>query len=253
MKKSCFAIWLLMIVPCFAQDAIVLRMGEVIAEKLWAGAFADVVYRGDRDKIITADGKIKDIGRNTFVIGKGFWKETIAFERVDRIILGKDKKLVARVKSKLDGKTPKMRSHQSVVFGQVFLGSALGLVGGALGAVAGLGIDQDTDGVIVPAGPIIGVFAGMALGSAWGVTWAGQSALEKPIFARALGGSVLGLGLGLRALAAGESLWPVFLIAPSVLGTAFSWVGNERKYNPVTIGVGLLPNGGQGVSATWHF
>lgn len=257
MKKASFVIWLLMILPCFAQDAVVLRMGEVTAEKLWVGAFVDVVYRGDLDKKTSANGKIKDIGQHTFTIGKGFWQETIAFEKVDRMILSEHVQLIERQKKSLQGikKENQVGVNKSVVVGQLLLGTGLCVGGGFLGALAGMALDADEkDAVFLDRleGFVWGGGTGLVIGSTLGVALAGRGSFEKSIWRRALIGSLVGLGAGV-VITAETSLWPALFIAPPVGGIVVSWVGNTPKRKRMSFNVGLMHHGGQGVKATYHF
>ena len=257
MKKIGFAIWLLMIVPCFAQEAVVLRTGEVTADKLWVGAFADVVYRGDHDKRSTADGEVKDVGRNTFVIGKGFWKETIAFEKIDRMILGGSVKSIERQKELLRAisKENKAGLNSSVVVRQLLLGSGLCVGGGFLGALAGMALDADEKNEVFLdrlEGFVLGGGTGLVIGSTLGVALAGRGHFERSIWERAFIGSLVGLGVGV-VVTVEASLWPALFFAPPVCATVVSWVGNSPKRKRVSFNVGLMQHGGQGVKATYHF
>jgi hypothetical protein len=190
--------------------------------------------------------------------GNGLWKEHIAFEKVDLIVLGENRRVVERQKMLLNDEPGmyKVRSKGSVVMGQLLIGGALSVAGGFVGALAGLGADQGSgngDAFFIPAGPIIGAASGVVLGSAFGVSLVSKGSLEKPAWGRALGGSLIGFGLALKATSASDSLWPTLFIAPPVFATVLSWVGNSPKYNNVKIHVGLLLTGGQGVSAAYSF
>lgn len=257
MKKLCIAIWLWTCALCLAEDSVVLQTGDVNAEKLWVGAFADVTYRGEKDKRETANGKIRGIGRNTFIIGKGFWNEHIAFEKVDLLILGSRSQLVERLKKRVGDplRVYRRESNTSIVVGQLFMGSAFGVGGGFVGALVGAGVGPKSDGgeLYIPVGVFLGAATGLALGSALGATIASKEKLNKSPWKRALVGSLLGMGLGITATSMSHSLWPTLFVAPPVLATSFSWLGNSRQYNQVTVNAGLLRNGGQGVLAAYHF
>ncbi|MFT5366202.1 MAG: hypothetical protein ACI8V2_001149 [Candidatus Latescibacterota bacterium] len=253
MKKIGLVIWLCLVVPCAAQDAMVLRQGEVRADKLWVGAFVHVVYRVDKGKQRVASGYMKAVGRNTFTIGTGIKVVQIAFEKVSMIVLGDSRQVVERQRMMLNVQPRVYREPNitSIVIGQLLLGGALGVGGGYAGALAGMGLDGGK-GFDSLDGLVLGGAVGLVVGSALGVALVGNGSFEKSLWGRALAGSLIGFGLGV-AVASDSGLWPPLFIAPPVFATVLSWVGNSPRYNNVKINVGLLRTGGQGVSAAYHF
>ena len=247
--------------PCWAQGVVVLERGEVVASQIWVGAFAEVVYRGDDGNNTTANGKIKEVFPHALVIGKGLWKETIAFELIDVLILGDDAARVERVKKLRDDERHMRRasSNRSVVFGQLFLGGGGVVVGTMVGAGAGALVRAGTSGsgdgdfFYVPPEVVIGTVAGMVLGSAAGVYLASIDKFENPVWGRALLGSLVGFGAGVGLTYLSDSAWPSLFIGPPLMATSFCWIGNERSATYTTLNMGVLQNGGQGVSVAYHF
>ena len=261
MKRIIVLIGIWVAMPCWAQGVVVLERGEVSARQIWIGAFAEVIYQGDNGKRTTANGKVKEIFPHALIIGKGLWQETIAFELIDVLILGDNVAGVERVKKLRDDPLSKRRvaSHGSVVLGQLFLGGGGVLVGGMVGAGTGALIragtsgDRGSDFFYVPPEVLIGTVTGMILGSAAGVHFASLDKFENPVWGRALLGSLVGFGAGVGLTYMSETAWPMLFIAPPVMATSFCWIGNERSAKYTTLNMGLLQNGGQGVSVAYHF
>lgn len=261
MKRIGVFLVLFVAMPCWAQGVVVLERGEVIASQIWVGAFAEVIYRGDDGNNTTANGKVKEILPHALVIGKGFWKETIAFELIDVLILGDDVARVEMVKKLRDDESHMRRapSNTSVVFGQLFIGGGgvvVGtLAGASMGALVRAGTSDSLDGdfFYVPPEVVIGTVAGMVLGSAAGVHLASLDKFENPVWGRALLGSLVGFGMGAGLTYLSGPAWPMLFIGPPVMATSFSWIGNERSAQYTTLNMGVLRNGGQGVSVAYHF
>jgi hypothetical protein len=261
MKRMIVLMGVLMALPCWAQGVVVLERGEVISKQLWVGAFAEVIYQGEDGKPTTANGKVREVLPHALIIGKGLWKETIAFDRMDVIILGDNLERVERVKKLRDDPFQKRRisSNGSVILGQLFFGGGGGLVGGMVGAGAGALIragtsgDRGSDFFYVPPEVLIGTVAGMVLGSAMGVRLASSDKFENPVWGRALLGSLVGFGAGVGLTYLSETAWPMLFIAPPVMATSFCWIGNERSASYATLNMGLMQNGGQGISVMYHF
>jgi len=257
MRKFFVVFWVALVVPCVAQGVVVLKKGEVTAQKLWVGAWANVTYRDEGGKQTSANGNIKEIHRNALTIGKGFWSERIAFDQIDVLVLGESARLVAPIKKALDADRPRQApSNTSVVFGQLFMGGALGVGGGFVGAGAGALIAQSRDSSewgYFPATIVLGSAAGVIVGSALGVKIAGDGKFYDSLWPRALLGSLVGFGLGVQATSMSEKLWPTMLIAPPLMATSASWILNERKGQYTSVNLGLSPSGQQGVTFAWHF
>ncbi len=89
---------------------VILEAGEIDSSKIKVGAYAEVIYgMGERDqvsgewgKLGTAQGYIKAIDAESLTIGRGFWKEQIAFERIKKLILAASNREMDRLKETTD-------------------------------------------------------------------------------------------------------------------------------------------------------
>ena len=89
---------------------VVLKAGEIDSSKVTVGAYAEVIYgKGERDqvsrkweKLDTVRGYIKAVDRESLTIGRGFWKERIVFERIQKLILAESDREIDRLKKTTD-------------------------------------------------------------------------------------------------------------------------------------------------------
>ncbi len=71
---------------CLPQALIageVLQAGEIDSSKVEVGSYAEVIY-GTGEKLSTARGYIQAVDAESLTIGRGLWKEQIAFERIQK-------------------------------------------------------------------------------------------------------------------------------------------------------------------------
>ena len=74
---------------------VVLKAGEIDSSNVEVGAYAEVFYgmgEGDQisgkwEKLDTVEGYIKAVDAESLTIGRGFWKQQITFERIQKLIL----------------------------------------------------------------------------------------------------------------------------------------------------------------------
>ena len=71
-----------------SQQAAVLKGDEVSPEKLKVGLYAKVLYSSPKGHDITTEGYIKAVGKDSFTVGQGLWKEHIAYQTIIQLMLG---------------------------------------------------------------------------------------------------------------------------------------------------------------------
>ena len=89
---------------------VVLKAGEIDSNNVEVGAYAEVIYgTGEQDqvsgkweKLDTVEGYIKAINAESLTIGRGFWKEQITFERIQKLILAESYREIDRLKETTD-------------------------------------------------------------------------------------------------------------------------------------------------------
>ncbi len=133
----------------------VLQAGEIDSSKVKVGAYAEVIYgTGERDqvsgkweKLDTVAGYIKAVDRESLTIGRGLWKEQIAFERIQKLIMAASGREIDRLKettdtlSVIDNRRQEQNSTgggriakklAGGVLGGVMFGMTVGLTGAAI-------------------------------------------------------------------------------------------------------------------------
>ena len=89
---------------CLPQALIaeeVLQAGEIDNSKVEVGAYAEVIY-GTGEKLSTARGYVRAVDAESLTIGRGFWKEQIAFERIQKLILAESDREIDRLQEATD-------------------------------------------------------------------------------------------------------------------------------------------------------
>ena len=118
---------------------VVLQAGEIDSSKVKVGAYAEIIY-GKGEKLSTARGYIQAVDAESLTIGRGFWKEQIAFERIQKLILAESGREIDRLKetpdtlSVIDNRQQGQNSTGGAriakkLAGGVFFGGLFGFVG----------------------------------------------------------------------------------------------------------------------------
>lgn len=127
---------------------VVFEAGEIDSSKVEVGAYAEVLYgTGERDlvsgeweKLDTAQGYIKAVDQESLTIGRGLWKEQIAFERIQKLILAESDREIDRLKKMTDTLSviDNRRQEQNSTGGErIAKKLAGGVLGGFLFGLAG--------------------------------------------------------------------------------------------------------------------
>ena len=102
------------------SSGMVLKAGEIDSGKVRVGVFAAVVYgkgkrdpvSGDWEKLVTASGYIKAVDAEslTLVLSEGLGKKRIAFARIQKLLLSKSSRDMARLRKTTDMELPFART-----------------------------------------------------------------------------------------------------------------------------------------------
>ncbi|MYB55251.1 MAG: hypothetical protein F4X51_02570 [Gemmatimonadetes bacterium] len=242
-----------MCVPGTLLARVVFKAGEIDSSKVEIGAYAEVIYeKGERDPIsgkwkkqAAVRGYIKAVDADILTVGRGFWKEQIAFERIQKLTIADSDHEMDQL-----GRRTGMHSGARGV-----LKLASGTVGGLVLASAGAGlglINGDSCGngesLCIDGEAALGAIIGYVLGVS-----AGVSAVDPhDQFISALGGTLIGGATGIVMTTSEEKLWPSILIGPVIGATIMSEL-TRKPPEARRFSVGLAPNSDGRLSAIATF
>ena len=220
----------------------VFKAGEIDSSKVEIGVYAEVIYgKGERDPVSgkwkkqeAVRGYIKAVDAETLTIGRGFWKERIAFERIQKLTIADSDHEMDQL-----GRRTGMRSGDRKV-----LKLACGAFGGIVLASAGTGLGlingnscENAESLCVDGEAALGAIIGYVLGVS-----AGVSAVDPhDQFISALGGTLIGGATGIALTSTKEELWPSVLICPFIGATIMSEL-TRKPPEARRFSVGLAPN-----------
>ena len=92
---------------------VVLKAGEIDSSKVTVGAYAEIIY-GKGEKLSTARGYIQAVDAESLTIGRGFWKEQIAFERIQKLILAESDREIDRLKETTDSLSVRKENRRGI-------------------------------------------------------------------------------------------------------------------------------------------
>lgn len=168
--------------PPADMASVVLKDSEIHSSKVEVGAYVEITYYKD-EKLETVRGYIKAVDSETLTVGRGLWKEQIAFERIQTLIA---KTEVAQY----TGRTSRMGREVIFYSFEALFGYLGGYIGGSVGIIPGGIITRDLNGALD------GFRIGSMLGVASGVYWFDSKERSKS-FLGALSGSVVAGSLSL--------------------------------------------------------
>ena len=233
---------------------VVLQAGEIDSSKVKLGAYAEVIYgTGERDqvsgkwkKLDTAQGYIKAVDAESLTIGRGLWKEQIAFERIQKLIMAASGREIDRLKETTDTLSVtdnRQQEHHSTGGGRIAKKLAGSVLGGVLGgmtvgmtgaAIIGCSEAEDTPfceidnlSVFVGFGYLVGIPIGM------------NRMDPHDRFTYSLAGSLIGGAASLALTDAKYEFWPL-IICPLVGATIMSEFFRKPPEDS-RVSIGLLP------------
>ncbi len=248
---------------CLPQALIagqVLQAGEIDSSKVKVGAYAEVIYGKDElgqvsgkwEKLDSAQGYIKAVDAESLTIGRGLWKEQIAFERIQKLILAESDREMNRLKettdtlSVIDNRRQGQQSTDVVggriakkLAGGVLAGFLFGMAGGTAAAAI---TDCKKDETFCELGNFItGGWYGYVVGVPVGMS----SFDPYDQFKYSLAGSLIGGAASLVVFKkveddTTEELWPVLFISPLIGAAVMSEVFRKPLENR-RVSIGLLP------------
>ena len=202
---------------------VVLEDGE-ISRKVEVGVYAEVIYGTDEldqvsgkwEKLDTVEGYIKAVDAESLTIGRGLWKEQIAFERIQKLIAKADAAPDTVQTSHVD------KSNVDLYFGE----SLLGFLGGHVVGWSGFVCVALTTQTLSLDSFIIGSMFGVA-----GGVYLPQRSKRFKSFVGALSGSVLAGSLYWKLLGEDLAKKDLILVVPvQVLGSIVGeWGGRKLR------------------------
>ena len=245
---------------------VVLEAGEIDSSKVEVGAYAEVIYgKGEQDqvsgkweKLDTVQGYIKAVDQESLTIGRGFWKEQIAFERIQKLIMAESGREIDRLKetpdtlSVIDNRRQGQNSTGGARIAKKLAGGVLGgfLFGMAGGTAAAAITDCKKDETFCELGNFVtGGWYGYVVGVSVGMS----SFDPYDQFKFSLAGSLIGGAASLVVFKkveddTTEEIWPVLFISPLVGAAIMSEFFRKLPENR-RVSIGLLPGPKGRVSA----
>ena len=249
---------------------MVLEAGEIDSSQVKLGAYAEVIYgTGEQDqvsgkweKLDTVEGYIKAVDAERLTIGRGLWKEQIAFERIQKLIMAASDREIDRLKETTDTLSvidDRRQGQNSTGGGRIAKKLAGGVLGGFLfglagGTAAAAITDCTQDETFCELGNFVtGGWYGYVVGVPVGMS----SFDPYDQFKYSLAGSLIGGAASLvvfKKVETTEELWPVLFISPLIGAAVMSEVFRKPLENR-RVSIGLLPgpNGRVSAVATLRF
>ena len=225
---------------------VVLQAGEIDSSKVKVGVYAEVIYgigeqdqvSGKWEKLGTAQGYIKAVDQESLTIGRGLWKEQIAFKRIQKLILAESGREIDRLKETTDTLSAKKENGISRMTKKLGCGALTGFLSSILGSVIAISMSECR-----PEYPLC-TYLPFAIGG--GIGWVvgvpvGVSLCDPhDQFKYSLAGSLIGGAAGLGVLYRSEDSWSAFVMCPLVGATILSELTRKLPENR-RISIGLLP------------
>ena len=244
------AIILVLFMPETILAWVAFEAGEIDSSKVEIGTYAEIIYgKGERDpvsgrwkKLNTARGYIKAVDRESLTIGRGLWKEQIAFEHIQKLILAESDREIDRLKETPDSLSVRKENGNSRMTKKLGCGALVGFLSGIVGT-----------GVAAPMGDCRSkdpgcFFAPLAIGG--GIGWVVGAPIGVSLcdphdrFTYSLAGSLMGSTVSLAVLKVDEKtaqkLWPALVISP-LIGAAIMSELFRRPLEDRRVSIGLLP------------
>ena len=240
---------------CLPQALIageVLKAGEIDSSKVKVGAYAEVIYgTGEQDqvsgkweKLDTVQGYIKAVDAESLTIGHGFWKEQIAFECIQKLILAESDREIDRLKetsdtlSVIDNRRQGQNSTGGRRIAKKLAGGVLGgILFGMAGGLAGVAIGDCPEAVLFC--ELENFFIGGWYGYVVGLPVGMNRIDPQDRFTYSLAGSLIGGAASLVLTDSKEEFWTL-IICPLVGATILSELTRKPPENR-RVSIGLLP------------
>jgi len=243
---------------------VVLEAGEIDSSQVKLGAYAEVIYgTGERDqvsgkwkKLDSAQGYIKAVDAESLTIGRGLWKEQIAFKRIQKLIMAASNREMDRLKETTDTLSAKKENGKSRMIKKLGCGALAGFLSGIVGTgiAAAMGDCRSENMACLVAPFAIGGGIGWVVGVPVGVSLCDPHDQFKYSLAGSLIGSTVSLAVIKMDEKTAEDLWPALVICPLIGATVMSEVFREPpEVRRVSIGLLPGPKGRLSAVATLRF
>ncbi len=238
----------------------VLQAGEIDSSKVKVGAYAEVIYgTGERDqvsgewkKLEEAQGYIKTVDAKSLTIGRGLWKEQIAFERIQKLIMAASGREIDRLKETTDTLSVienRRQGQNSTGGGRIAKKLAGGVLGGILvgiaGGMASMVVGDCPEAVLFC--ELENFFIGGWYGYVVGLPVGMNRIDPHDRFIYSLAGSLIGGAASLALTDSKDEFWTL-IICPLV-GTAIMSEVFRKPPDGRRVSIGLLPGPKGRVSA----
>ncbi|MDE2798936.1 MAG: hypothetical protein OXI94_09730 [Gemmatimonadota bacterium] len=249
-RTAVIVLILSMCMPEVSPAEMVLEAGEIDSSKVKVGVYAEVIYgTGERDQVSgkwerldTVRGYIKAVDAESLTIRRGFWKEQIVFERIQKLTIAESDREIDRLKETTDSPSVRKENGYSRMTKKLGCGALVGFLSGIVGTGIAAAMDdcQSEDlGCFVP--PIaIGGGIGWVVGVPVGVSLCDP----HDRFTYSLAGSLIGSTVSLAVLKMdekiAEDLWPALVISP-LIGAAILSELFRKPLEDRRVSIGLLP------------
>ena len=239
---------------------VILEAGEIDSSKVKVGVYAEVIYgTGERDqvsgkwkKLNTAQGYIKAVDAESLTIGRGLWKEQIAFERIQKLIMAASGREIDRLKEATDTLSVidnRRQGQNSTGGGRIAKKLAGGVLGGILVGIAGgmtsMVIGDCPEAVLFC--ELENFFIGGWYGYVVGLPIGMNRIDPHDQFIYSLSGSLIGGAASLALTDSKDEFWTL-IICPLV-GTAIMSELFRKPQENRRVSIGLLPGPKGRVSA----
>ncbi len=229
---------------------VILEAGEIGSSKIKVGTYSEVIYgMGERDpvsgeweKLGTAQGYIKAIDAESLTIGRGLWKEQIAFERIQKLIMAASGREIDRLKEATNTPSVKKENGNSLITKKLGCGALTGSLSGLLGSVIALSMSdcRPEDPLCIYLPMAIGGGIGWVVGVPVGVSFCDPHDRFKYSLAGSLIGSTVSLAVVKMNEKIAEDLWLALVISPLIGAAIMSEFSRELPENR-RVSIGLLP------------
>ncbi len=241
-----------MCMPEVLPAEMVLEAGEIDSSKVEVGAYVEVIYgTGKRDQVSgkwerldTVRGYIKAVDAESLTIGRGFWKEQIVFERIQKLTIAESDREIDRLKETTDSPSVRKENGYSRMTKKLGCGALAGFLSGIVGTGIVAAMD-DCHSQSKDIGCLILPFAiGGGIGWVVGVPVGVSLCDPHDRFTYSLAGSLIGSTVSLAVLKMdekiAEDLWPALVISP-LIGAAIMSELFRKPLEDRRVSIGLLP------------
>ncbi len=198
---------------------VILQASEIDSSKVKVGVYAEVTY-WTGEKLSTTRGYIQGIDSEGLTIGRGLWKEQIAFEHILKLIMAASGREIDRLKETTNTPSVKKENANLRMTKKLGCGALAGFLSGIVGTGIAAAMDdcqsqsKDIGCLILPFA--IGGGIGWVVGVPVGVSFCDPHDRFKYSLAGSLIGSTVSLAVVKMNEKIAEDLWPALVICPLV-------------------------------------